>query len=408
MCRFFSDWSTPATNWLIPDNVREDGTAALRISPTNVGFLLNARIAAVHFGSLSVEEFVFDTQQTLHTIELLPKHRGHLLNWYDVQTLEALEPRFVSTVDSGNLVACLWTLKQAALGFMADHGGLAVELRAIAERCDALAAAMDFRFLYVRRKKVLSVGYDVTQGRLEPSTYDLLASEARIASFVAIAKGAVPQESWFHLGRRLTLVNGERVLSSWTGTMFEYLMPALWMRSYAGTIMDESGKAAVRIQREHGRRKGVPWGISESACVNGECEYGYGAFGIPELAMKQLDAKTLVISPYSTFLALLADPAAAVRNLRCMADFGWTGRYGFFEAVDYSKAGGEVIRSWMAHHQGMSLLAACNLLFDCPFPRYFQSEPRVMATELLLHERIPAGVEAEAEPEPLAEAVASA
>jgi cyclic beta-1,2-glucan synthetase len=405
ICRYFSDWSNAATNWLIPDNVRDDGTAAMRLSPTNLGMLLNARIAAVHFGTLSIEEFVFATQKTLDVVDRLPKYAGHLFNWYDVETLAPLEPRFVSTVDSGNLVACLWTLKQAALAFAANCSTLAAPLHAIAETCDRLASATDFRCVYVRRKKVLSVGFNVTENHLESSTYDLMASESRIASFVAIAKGDIPQQAWFHLGRRHTMVRGERVLASWTGTMFEYLMPMLWMRTYPGTIMEESGKAVVRIQREYGRRKGVAWGISESGCTGDECGYGYAAFGIPELAMKQIDPNALVVSPYSSFLALMVDPAEAIRNLRRMREFDWSGRYGFFEAIDYSKGGGEVVRSWMAHHQGMSLLAACNLLFDCPMQRYFHNEPHVMATELLLHERVPAGVQVEEEEEEL-EAIA--
>ena len=181
-----------------------------------------------------------------------------------------------------------------------------------------------------------------------------------------------------------------RVLISWTGTMFEYLMPALWMRHHPGTITEQSMRAAVQIQREYGRRKGVPWGISESACAGEEgCEYGYSAFGVPELAMKRVDARSLVISPYATFLALAVDPAAAMKNLRSMEELGWSGRYGFYEAADYSRAGAKLVRSWMAHHQGMSLLAACNLLFDNPIQRCFHAEPQVLATELLLHERVP-------------------
>src|SRR5262249_29223128 len=157
---------------------------ALRFSPTNVGLLLNARIAALRFGVLSPEEFVFNTERTLQVMERLPKYRGHLLNWYDVSTLAALEPRFVSTVDSGNLVACLWTLKQAALTLAGEHTALAPRLRAIAETSDRMARDMDFRFLYMRRKKVMSVGYNVGENHLESSTYDLLASESRMASFV--------------------------------------------------------------------------------------------------------------------------------------------------------------------------------------------------------------------------------
>jgi hypothetical protein len=289
-------------------------------------------------------------------------------------------------------------LKQAALAFSKEPPpgcglteGLIEELREIAHRCDTLVRNMDFRFLYDRRKKVLSVGYDASTGRVEPSCYDLLATEARIGTFVAIAKGDIPQDAWFHLGRAHTLVRGERILLSWTGTMFEYLMPMLWMRHYPGTITERSVRAVVRVQRAYARRKGVPWGISESACRTGaDATGGYAPFGIPALAMKRTDSKMLVISPYSTVLAASADPVESLKNLRQMEAYGWTGRYGFYEAIDYSCSGGEVIRSWMAHHQGMSLLAIVNVLFNNPMQRYFHAEPHVVATELLLHERVPA------------------
>jgi cyclic beta-1,2-glucan synthetase len=408
MFRFFQDWSSASTNWLIPDNIAEDGDVAARLSPTNLGMLLNARVAALHFGVLSLEQFVHQTRQTLDRVLAMPKHRGHLLNWHDIATLEPLAPRFVSTVDSGNLAAALWTLKQAALALAAEpraKRGLdpdtAEELRAIASDCEDLVQAMDFRFLYYPRKKVLSVGYDVSAGKLTPSYYDLLASEARVAVFIAIAKGDIPQEAWFHLGRAHTLVRGERILLSWTGTMFEYLMPALWMRHYPGTITGQSNEAVVRVQRDYCGRKGVPWGISESACAGrDDGQSGYAPFGVPGLALKRPDPKALVIAPYASFLALMVNPAAAVKNLRQMEEYGWTSRYGFYESMDYSHgAGAEVVHSWMAHHQGMALLAVCNLLFDSPIQRYFHDEPQVLATERLLHERLPSTVIAEPEPE---------
>jgi len=407
--RFFHDWSSASTNWLIPDSVRENGAVELRLSPTNLGMLLNARIAALHLGVMPLAEFVFQTRQTLDRVVRLPKHRGHLLNWYDICSLEPLPPSFVSTVDSGNLAVSLWTLKQAALALAAESTvkrgvtrELAVELQTIAELSERLVREMDFKFLYQRRKKALSVGFDVATGQLDPSSYNLLASEARMASFVAIAKGDIPQESWFRLGRAHTLFRGERLLLSWSGTMFEYLMPSLWMRHHPDTIMDQSMKAAVRSQREYGRRKGVPWGISESAYLSGpDGEYGYEAFGVPELAMKRTDSQALVISPYSSFLAAGVDPATAVANLRCMQEFGWFARYGFYEAIDYTRAGGEAVRMWMAHHQGMSLLAIVNLLFDNPLRQYFHAEPQVLATELLLHERVPASALAEVDVVPL-------
>jgi hypothetical protein len=234
--------------------------------------------------------------------------------------------------------------------------------------------------------------------RLEASSYDLLASEARIASFVAIAKGDVPLDAWRHMGRAHTAVRGERALLSWTGTMFEYLMPLLWMRHRPGTITERSAAAVVRFQRRFAAGKGVPWGISESGfCVGEGLDYGYCAFGMPELALKPADTGPLVVSPYSTFLALGVDPAAAMANLRREEALGWLGRYGFYEAVDFGHTGPEIVRSWMAHHQGMSLLAACNLLFDRPMERYFHAEPQVLATELLLDERVPRASLAEME-----------
>jgi cyclic beta-1,2-glucan synthetase len=185
--------------------------------------------------------------------------------------------------------------------------------------------------------------------------------------------------------------------------MFEYLMPALWMRHHPGTLLEQSTRAVVRAQREYGTRKGLPWGISESACAGEQCgQPGYAPFGVPALALKRQESKAAVVAPYASFLALMVDPHAAVKNLKQMEEYGWTGRYGFYEAADYTAGGAEVIRSWMAHHQGMALLSISSLLFDHPMQRYFHAEPQVLATELLLHERLPSSVVAEAQLEPLA------
>ncbi len=410
--RYFDEWSTRDTHWLIPDNVREDGRVAGRLSPTNLGMLLNARAAAVVMGIGKLPDFVSSTERTLSTMELLERHRGHFLNWYDTETLRPLEPRFVSTVDSGNLAACLWTLKQACLRFARDSEPaceLEERLTAIAHHCDELVHAMDFQFLYQERRKVLSVGFHLDDNRLDESAYDLLASESRIAVFMAIAKGDVPQEAWFHLGRAHTLQQGERVLLSWTGTMFEYLMPSLWIRHNRRTILERSMRGAIRVQREFARRKGVPWGISESAHLTpGSPEYGYAPFGVPDLALKRSGGDSLVIAPYAAFLALPFDPDQAVSNLRHMEEFGWTGRYGLFEAVDYSHSGAQPVRCWMAHHLGMSMLAICNLLFDGAIQSCFHAEPAVLATELLLEERVPAAVTADADFGDLLNAAAAA
>jgi cyclic beta-1,2-glucan synthetase len=569
--RYFAEFSSAEHNWLIPDNVQEDPLiVAARVSPTNLGLLLNARQAAAEFGYLTVPEMTELTCLTLSTVSRLPKYRGHLLNWYDTRTLEPLSPRFVSSVDSGNLLASLWTLQQGCLdhlnrplfhsgltaGFLdylrilaahrvlprktlsrceahlqrhahkdagnRNHGdkeaeeqltallsfpetlleeanspanskdatdiewfrsqaglrlrsvhqlvqsympwflpefaslrndstvsaqfmrlvalrdlpGLIDGLQSLVDRASLsatdqhralydelkpllaqayanaiatiddlrrmsalasrLANEMDFRFLLDPRRKLLSIGFDTESGQLQPACYDLLASEARIAAFVAIAKEDIPQESWFRMGRVQTFDNREPVLLSWTGTMFEYLMPGLWMRSYPNTLLDRSRAAAVDAQQAYAMKKGVPWGISESAFATRDAagNYGYMAFGLPQLSLMRRESNPLVISPYSTFLALAVDRPSGLENLRRMSAMGWCGPYGFYEAADYSgerkrvrPSHYELTRCWMAHHQGMSLLSLTNVLFDNIVQRWFHNDRRVQATELVLHEK---------------------
>jgi cyclic beta-1,2-glucan synthetase len=272
---------------------------------------------------------------------------------------------------------------------------LADTLRTIAADARKLADAMDFSFLLNRRRKLMSVGFNVQTQEMEPSCYDLLATESRTAVFAAIAKDDIPQECWFRMGRGHTLVKGRPILLSWTGTMFEYLMPTLWMQSYPNTLLDRSRVAVVGCQREYGARKGVPWGISESAHskVDESGNYQYLAFGLPHLGLMKRESYPVVVSPYSTFLALTVDSAEALRNLHRMETMGWVGAYGFCEAGDYSASSRfgwrryTLVRSWMAHHQGMSLLSIANLLCDNVVQRWFHSNRRVQATELLLHEK---------------------
>jgi cyclic beta-1,2-glucan synthetase len=249
---------------------------------------------------------------------------------------------------------------------------------------------------------LLSIGYNGRTHELHSACYDLLASEARIASFLAVAKGDIPQQAWFRLDRSHVLVNGRAALMSWTGTMFEYMMPALWMRTFPNTLLANSLEAAVHIQVEHVRK--IPWGISESgfATTDPQGRYGYQAWGIPKLALKYGAEDGPVISPYSTFLALPLLRRESIANLRRMAEMGWTGAYGYYEAADYTEPSPSVmmadrksrrvteprlVRSWMAHHQGMSLLAVTNLLRANIFQTWFHANPRVRAAELLLNER---------------------
>jgi cyclic beta-1,2-glucan synthetase len=275
-------------------------------------------------------------------------------------------------------------------------------LSRLARRCGELFEEMDFRFLFDEERKVFRIGYNVTAGQPDNSYYDLLASESRLASFVAIAKGDAPQEHWFHLGRKLTPVDGSRALISWTGTMFEYLMPLLVMRSYDRTLLDETYKAVVIRQIEYGEERGVPWGVSEAAYNARDLylNYQYGPFGVPGLGLKRGLSEDLVVAPYATALAALVEPSRALANLRRLTREGALARYGFYESIDYTPERlpqtqkRAVIRAFMAHHQGMSLVALDNLLNRDVMQRRFHAEPLVQATELLLQERVPRGVAA--------------
>jgi cyclic beta-1,2-glucan synthetase len=258
-------------------------------------------------------------------------------------------------------------------------------------------ALMDYRFLYDSARDLLAIGYNVDERRLDASYYDLLASEARLASFVAIAQGQLPQDNWFSLGRLLTTSGGEPVLLSWTGSMFEYLMPTLVMPSYEGTLLDQTCRAAVARQIEYGNQLNVPWGVSESGynMLDVHFTYQYRAFGVPGLGLKRGLGDDVVIAPYATALAMMVAPAAATRNLQRLADAGVAGRFGLYEAIDYTPArlplgqASAVVRSFMAHHQGMSLLALDYALLGRPMQRRFETDPQFQATSLLLQERVP-------------------
>jgi len=260
-----------------------------------------------------------------------------------------------------------------------------------------LANAMEFGFLLDPDRKLLSIGYRVAEGHLDPSCYDLLASEARLASFVAIAKGDVPSRHWFRLGRAVTPIEHGAALISWSGSMFEYLMPSLVMRAPAGSLLEQTSRLVVRRQIAFGAGLGVPWGISESAYNVRDLEftYQYSNFGVPGLGLKRGLSENAVVAPYATALAAMVDPGAAAHNFAELAGVGAQGRYGFYEALDYTRTrlpkGKDVaiVRAYMAHHQGMTVVAIANALFDGKMRARFHAEPIVQATELLLQERTP-------------------
>jgi len=574
--RYFDDLVGPDTNWLPPDNsqlaLRVE--VARRTSPTNIGMWLTAALAARDFGYLTADELCRRCSATLATIEHLERYEGHLLNWYNTTTREPLSPKYVSSVDSGNLLASLWVFEQGckeavraplvgteSLRALADTAAilaqvsgedpsLSVPLRAVrrllrgdlaqsefiarlrmtshaaaqlqevrhwqtvpadepaywasslareaaswtatvnryllwmetlsrppnsflhslseelvelrrqavesipslhslaeigsmptekilmrrgvpglrpeaaawldqvdheykearkqaaetvqqfetlAAGVHRLAEGINMRFLYDERRRLFAVGY-VVGGPLEfTSHYDLLASESRLASLVAIAKNDVPVEHWFTLRRPRGSGAHWETLLSWSGTMFEYLMPLLFMRTYQSSLLDQACRSAVAKQIDYGREKGTPWGISEAAysALDAHQIYQYRAFGVPDLAIQpDVDADP-VVAPYASMLALMIDPHSAIPNLQQLDSLGLDGPMGFYESIDFSREAkrdgtpGVVIYAYMAHHQGMSLVAIGNVLHHGAMQRRFHADPRIRAVESLLFERIP-------------------
>jgi hypothetical protein len=275
--------------------------------------------------------------------------------------------------------------------------GLIQELERLAERAGRLFEEMDFGFLFDSKRKLLRIGYDAGAGQDAESYYDLLASEARTAVFLAIAKGDIPRDAWFRLGRKLTAYRNRRTLLSWSGTMFEYLMPLLHMRSYANTLLDGGARGAVAIQQLYARERGLPWGISEAAygARDERMQYQYRAFGVPQMSASSEKSERMVVAPYASMLALMLEPGQATANLRALAAKGCLSRYGFCESMEYSSGSHdpELIRCFMAHHQGMGLLAMDNALLGEKMQQRFHLDPLVQATEFLLQERMPALVE---------------
>ena len=419
---YFDRFVGPEDNWLPPDNFQEEPgpMVAHRTSPTNIGMALLSTLAARDLGYVGIAEMADRLEKTFATLDRLERHQGHLLNWYDTRTLEPLLPRYVSTVDSGNLAGALLALAQGLRSlaegresFLADDAtgtrdpALRATLLALAARAEAWITEMDFRFLYDRQRKLFAIGYRLADaegpGRLDGSSYDLLASEARLASFIAIAKEDVPQDHWFQVGRPLTSVDGAPALLSWSATLFEYLMPLLLMRSYPGTLLDRLAPWPCDA-RCSTRRAGVCPGAFPSRPSRwwiASANTSTRPSGFPGSGSKRGLADELVVAPYATALATLVDPKLAVRNLKRLVDLGLEGPFGLYEAIDFTPrktesalvpaatGGGVVVRAYLAHHQGMTLVALANVLGEAAMVRRFHADARVQATELLLQERVP-------------------
>ena len=398
--QFFEKFVTEDTHWLAPDNFQEDPepVVARRTSPTNIGLQLLSTVAAADLGFITRAEMIDRVERVFRSLERMRRFHGHFFNWYDLNELRVLEPGYVSTVDSGNFAGHLIALKQACYEMMKDKSITEQDskrLHAIAERAHAYAVEMDFRFLYDEKRKLFTIGYHIGSNRVDNSYYDLLASESRLASFIAVAKDDVSVDHWFRLGRSLTTAAGTRTLLSWSGSMFEYLMPALVMQTFPFTLLDQTHKGSVKRQIAYGAERGVPWGVSESAYAvrDRSYTYQYRGFGVPDLALKRGLSKELVVAPYATLLAMLVEPRASLRNLATLEQEGALGPYGFRDALDYTRpAPGSrktVVGTFMAHHIGMSIVALDNALNQQVWPRRFHTDPLVRSAELVLQERIP-------------------
>lgn len=342
----------------------------------------NLEVLLKHLPHLASELAELNTVWTLRDTSLLFQR-----NKLQIQKLIQLHPEETER------------LRALAAGLETVERNARVELAKISELADRCIdfSKFEYGFLYDANRNLLSIGYNVVDHRRDAGFYDLLASEARLASFVGIAQGELPQDHWFTLGRLLTAWHGDSMLLSWSGSMFEYLMPLLVMPTYKGTLLDQTYRAVVQRQIEYGEQTNLPWGVSESGynVTDTQLNYQYRAFGVPGLGFKRGLADDLVIAPYASMMSLMINPKAACANLERMTKLGFEGEYGFYEAIDYtpSRLVGDqtcaVIRSFMAHHQGMGFLSLAYVLLDQPMQKRFKATSILHAAELLLHERVP-------------------
>ena len=391
--KFFEDNITKENNYLICDNYQEDRKEKIvkRTSSTNIGLELISIISSFDLGYINFDRTIEYLKNVINTVKILPKWNGHLYNWYKIDTLEPLRPRYISTVDSGNFVGYLYIVKD----FL--YKNKLEENLFLYNDVTNLINQTDFSKLFSDKTKLFSIGFNLEENKLTDSYYDFLASEARQASLVAIAKRDVPAKHWNYLSRTMTIFKEYKGLISWTGTAFEYLMPNINLKRYSGSFLDESSKFAILSQKEYCKRLGVPWGISESAYNLRDLNYNYQykAFGIPWLGLKRGLEYDLVISPYSTFLALEEGEKTAINNIRELEKVGGYDKYGFYESIDYTsnrlKQGEKyaIVKTYMAHHQGLILNSINNYLNNNILQKRFNDNPEIEAVQILLQERMP-------------------
>ena len=395
MWRFFERYVTAETNHLPPDNVQYSPyRVAMRTSPTNIGLYLLCALAARDLGFIDSAELCERLTDTLRSVETAEKWHGNLFNWYDLKTLEPLKPEYVSTVDSGNLLCCLTALKEGVREYFWE----CAELNAVAEICEKLLAEADISALYNERRKLFYIGYDVSEGAFGNNTYDILMSEARMTSYYAVAKKIADKRHWGMLGRLYAGADGFVGPLSWTGTMFEYFMPHLLLPVVEDSLTDEALRYALYCQKKRTAAQKLPWGVSESGFYSFDIgqNYQYKAFGVQKLGLKRGLDDELVISPYSTFLTLSFAPFESIANLKRLVNMGMNGEFGLYEAVDFtgSRTGGgfSIVKSYMAHHMGMSLISVVNCLLGNVMQKRFMRDADMRTAQKLLEEAIYDGV----------------
>lgn len=387
---YFDTLQGEKDHYLPPDNIQIEPTQEIahRTSPTNIGLSLLCILAACDLQWITPQQMEEKLKQVFATIEKLPKWRGHLYNWYDTLTLEVLHPAYISSVDSGNFIGSLIALKEGLL----EYG-----LTEMADQMQAIVDSCSFLDFYQEEKELLSTGYHAAQGQLDSGCYDLLASEARQTSFIAIALGQIPAKHWERLGRLMSVQDGYRGLLSWTGTMFEYFMPNLLIPAFKNSLLYESLDYCVRCQKLRTMDRQIPWGISESAfySFDGGLNYQYKAFGVQQLALKRGQNQDLVISPYSSYLTLELDEKGSIENLKMQKERGYFGKYGHYEAIDFTISrtdqteNGTIIKAFMAHHLAMSLLSLTNVLAQKSMQKRFMRNPKMASCVELLWEKVP-------------------
>ena len=392
---FFEENMNEKNNFLPPDNYQENRKQKIanRTSPTNIGLGALAIVSAYDLGYIDENKCIDLIEKMIFTIEKLPKWCGHLYNWYNTVSLEPLTPRYISTVDSGNFIGYLYTLKN----FLETTIQNREKVKVIIPIIDKIIDNTDFSVLYDYKKRIFSIGFNIEENKLTDSYYDLLASEARQASLVAIAKRDISSKHWNALSRTLTTLNGYKGLVSWSGTAFEYLMPSINIKSYEGSLLDESCRFMIMSQKEYAKKLGIPWGISEAAFSLKDLNnnYQYKAFGIPWLGLKRGLDEDVVISPYSVFLSLIYDANDGIKNIKKLDDEGMKNKYGFYESIDYTRSRlnanetKKIVRTYMAHHQGLILLSINNLLNNKILIKRFFGNPEIEAIDILLQERMP-------------------